>query len=323
MALDQADFQVFELLDSGERNQVNVEPEKISEVMHIENVLLIVRLDLRRLFIWKGPKSPVRKRFISSREGSKLQEDLAKFGMHLKIISVDAGEEPTEFLQAFQIQSMEIGEADRMEDFRYIRNEERRKIEEAAIAEQTRKKEVKTEYRSPALEELKKKAPETGASKSILTPTRSDMESPSVRTTGKLTPISIPAPTSIISPQTKVSVKGLSESEEKAILAKVLAEQVTGDLKRLNVIIGTTLYGPQKIVKKVFGKDMESEEWGRITDLPPGKIDIPAGFLNAYINNNVIEAIEVLRGSSSKSADADADKKIGPKRELKQIPRGE
>ena len=38
-------------------------------------MLIIIREDLRRIYIWKGSKSPVRKRFISSRVTQDLQRD--------------------------------------------------------------------------------------------------------------------------------------------------------------------------------------------------------------------------------------------------------
>ena len=78
MASDYKDFRCYELMDTGEKNEVNIEINELKDHLHVENVLLLVRFDLRRLFIWKGPKSPVRKRFISSREGSKIQEEAAK-----------------------------------------------------------------------------------------------------------------------------------------------------------------------------------------------------------------------------------------------------
>ena len=61
------DFRAYLLRDDGEKEEVDAEIETIGEHFNNETVLLLVRFDLRRIFIWKGPKSPVRKRFISSR----------------------------------------------------------------------------------------------------------------------------------------------------------------------------------------------------------------------------------------------------------------
>ncbi|MFW9878564.1 MAG: hypothetical protein ACFFG0_36245, partial [Candidatus Thorarchaeota archaeon] len=146
-------FMVYELDDSGEYNKLIMAEEELQSNLHPEQVLVIVREDLRRIFIWKGPKSPVRKRFISSRAAQKLQEELRKDARYhrCKIVSVDAGDEPTEFLTAFQLESMEVTE--RLADMRYIRNIERERMGEAVIAEVVPKgtKKVKEDYFSPAL----------------------------------------------------------------------------------------------------------------------------------------------------------------------------
>ncbi|MFX1312311.1 MAG: hypothetical protein ACFFHD_06830, partial [Promethearchaeota archaeon] len=115
-------FMVYELDDSGERRELNITQDQIEDILNPEQVLVIVREDLRRIFIWKGGKSPVRKRFISSRVAQTLQEELRKDSRYhrCKIVSVDAGDEPVEFLDAFQLESMEVTE--RLPDMRYVRN---------------------------------------------------------------------------------------------------------------------------------------------------------------------------------------------------------
>ncbi len=96
---------VYELDDSGEKKKVEVVEDELQLflISHPEQVLVIIREDLRRIFIWKGPKSPIRSRFVSSRTTIALQEELRmEFGLRpCKIISVDVGDEPLEFLSAF------------------------------------------------------------------------------------------------------------------------------------------------------------------------------------------------------------------------------
>ena len=118
-------FMVFQLDDSGERIRIDVPEEDLQSALHPEEVFVIVKEELRRIFIWKGAKSPVRKRFISSRVASGLQEEVVKVAAfhRPKIVSVDQGDEPVEFLRAFGLQSMEVTE--RLEDMRYVRNIEK------------------------------------------------------------------------------------------------------------------------------------------------------------------------------------------------------
>ena len=74
-----------------------------SKVLHPLQVAIIIKEQLRRIYIWKGISSSVRKKFIASRVASELQKKLTdSSNFHrCKIISVDQGDEPEEFLNAF------------------------------------------------------------------------------------------------------------------------------------------------------------------------------------------------------------------------------
>ena len=73
-------FMVFELDDSGERVRLPITEGEFcedngSKVLHPEQVVVILKEAIRRIYIWKGAKSPVRRRFISSRVASQLQQE--------------------------------------------------------------------------------------------------------------------------------------------------------------------------------------------------------------------------------------------------------
>jgi hypothetical protein len=302
--IEHKNFRCYELLDSGEKTEIEVTLETIRTILHPENVLLLVRFDLRRLFIWKGPRAPVRQRFISSREGSKVQEEAAKKGVHLKIISVDAGDEPEEFLMGFNITSFEVKDEDRPEELRYIRNDERKKLEEAAAAAEKQKaSQKKDEYWSPLLEEQKKAQ-------------KAQVNSPSVNSSSPVPITSNPSPrpsASDTKPMMTQSSRsqpvsappanlGLNEAEEKSILNSMIKLPAPDGFKRLNIVIGTSLYGPQKVVAKVFGKEVESEEWAKIPEIPEGRIDIEAGMLRVFVQGNKINGIEVFNKNTGEEA---------------------
>ncbi len=119
--IELADFLVFELDESGERKQVeDITPQTLQSLLHSKQVLVILRWDLRRIFIWKGSASPVKKRFISTRIATELREEL-KGGV--RIVSVDQGDEVEEFLDAFELESMPVTEI--LDDMRYTRNSEK------------------------------------------------------------------------------------------------------------------------------------------------------------------------------------------------------
>jgi hypothetical protein len=126
-------FFAFELLDNGERKELEFMEKDLSQNLNPEQVLVLVREDLKRIFIWKGAKSPVKKKFVSYKAARDIQMELMNAAQYhqCKIISVDQGDEAQEFLDAFNLESMEVKE--RLADMRYIRNSERAEIVEKDI----------------------------------------------------------------------------------------------------------------------------------------------------------------------------------------------
>ncbi|MHA1512119.1 MAG: hypothetical protein ACTSRX_10420, partial [Promethearchaeota archaeon] len=292
---DYKDFRCFKLLDDGEREEIDVEPENVSELFGVDIVLLLVRYDLRRLFIWKGPRAPVRKRFISSRVGAQLQSESSKVAMYLKIMSVDAGDEPVEFLRVFKLDPYEVDEEERVEDMYYLRNEERRKLEDAEIQAKIDKKKgkKKDEYWSPVLEEEKRmEQMQKAKAKAISTKAKAPIKARKKTPTKKKTP-------SKTTPRKKFaeripSMDTLTKDAEKLILTDILKEDAPKGFKRLNIIIESSLYGPKKVISEVFGKKIEEIEWDRIKKIPEGSFDIESGHLRIHAKNNKIQGIEVF-----------------------------
>ncbi len=108
-------FMIFMLHDSGEKDQIDITKEIFlkengKKVLLPEQVVLIFDEELRRIYIWKGAQSSVRKKFIASRVASELQNELANVANfhRCKVVSVDQGDEPREFLNSFGFSSMKL-----------------------------------------------------------------------------------------------------------------------------------------------------------------------------------------------------------------------
>ncbi|MFX1494345.1 MAG: hypothetical protein ACFFBZ_08710, partial [Promethearchaeota archaeon] len=112
-------FFAFELENNGEYKKLDFSEKDLVNHLRPEQILVLIREDLRRIFIWKGAKSPVKTRFISSKVAREIQGELMKDSQfhHCKIVSVDQGDEIQEFLDAFNIESMEVKE--KLPDMRY------------------------------------------------------------------------------------------------------------------------------------------------------------------------------------------------------------
>ncbi len=262
-------FMVFELLPNGERQRLDTDEPDLQNILDPEQVFVIVKEEIRRIYIWKGAKSPVRKRFISSRVASKIQDELVKEAAfhRCKIVSVDQGDEPEEFLKSFNLESMEVTE--KLADMHYVRNIDKapsnlmgRVVEssESTISAETE------EYYSPALEELKR------SGKGITPITTYQSERPR----GYKRPLRI---------------------NPKQIIDKIVKLKLPEGYQRQNLIINQDLYGEILKVTNVFGQRIEETIWEKVSKLPEGIYELKNYRVRIYFYNNkgIIEGIEILK----------------------------
>ncbi len=283
------DFMVFELDDSGERIQMDITEEEFREnngtnLLHPEQVAVIVKEGIRRIFIWKGAKSPVRKRFISSRVANKLQEELVKEAAfhRCKIVSVDQGDEPVEFLNAFAFESMEVKE--RMADMRYVRNVEKdttRAKGKVVKGSKSKLKEKEEEYYSPALEELKREGRDIRQK-----PAASEPSFPPSRPQSK--PYSRPKP----------KLRPLNTTD---IIDSILENDPPNNYKRQNLIIQKQLFGATSKVTNVFGEDVEDIEWEKVLQLPEGVHILKNYIFRIYCDKQqgIVKGVEILKSEKN------------------------
>ena len=295
------EFMVYDLENTGERRKLEVNQENLQTYLDPEQVLIIVREDLRRIFIWKGSKSPVRKRFISSKVAQQIQKELITDARYhrCKIVSIDQGDELQEFLSAFKLESMEATE--RLPDMRYIRNIERDRMKEAQKL--SKDKQVEKQYYSPILED----------------------------TTDNVVMSSLgigEAKQTLLKPSRIKKALGLSEQEAEKIKDKILKEDVPPQYERQNLILGHTLYGAVSKVTEVLGKNIVDIVWEKVNKLPEGIIELDNNKLRVYIDHNkgIVEAVEVLKKKQKEAKTIPNSKgesqkqKVIPRRELPKIP---
>jgi hypothetical protein len=335
---DYKDFRVYRPQDGGEGeeyDELDVEQDSVEELFTSEGVYLLVRYDLRRIFIWKGPRSPVRKRFMSSRVGKNVQDKSSKIGMHLKIVSVDAGDEPREFLRAFNVKPYEVKEDERLADMYYIRNSDREKIEDAKMAaEELNANGKKEEYWSPILEEQKRMEKMEQAKQKAASTVQEIASSiaPKPRKKGKTK-----APSRVI-PKPKKKEKTVQPptfDEEREVMDLILSHDCPEGHKRMNIVIGKTLFSVKRVISTLFGKEVEEEQWDRVKSIPDANIELTPNFIRIYCKDNEIKGIEMFTAEKEtkttappKKAKAAPAKKATPakkkstKRTLKKVPQG-
>jgi len=121
-------FACFEIDSDETKRELNIEQGDLQYYLNPEKVLLIVRDDVRRIYIWKGARSSVKKRFLASQLAPKLQKELREKGYHrCRIKAVEQCDEIQEFLNLFGLESMDV---EKLEDKYYYLNSKR---EEARI----------------------------------------------------------------------------------------------------------------------------------------------------------------------------------------------
>ena len=89
---------------------------------------------------------------------------------------------------------------------------------------------------------------------------------------------------------------GLSKDYEKTIKEKILKAEVSDEYKRLNLILGHTLYAAVSKIAKVFGKEVEETDWEPVKNVPKGMIELENHMLRVYFDEEkgIVEAVEVL-----------------------------
>ncbi len=269
MSEDLNDFMVYILRDSGERIRLKVTEKEFREnrginVLHSKQVAIIVKNKLKRMFIWKGHESSVRKKFIASRVALALQSDLMTT-VHFyrcKIVSVDQGDEPREFLDAFGFDILEIPETWQNEqDIEQLDEHDfdEHLIEETIVIEQPQTKTLDRKQKFTQIQETKKFKP----------------------------------------PASRLKAFGdvANEKKSKIILEKIIQTPLPKNSTRKNILIGyNILYGETIKKTKVFGKKIEEKEWTPVSNLSREMYELEGHIVRIYFNNEIgkIEAVEIL-----------------------------
>ena len=264
-------FMIYGLESTGEKVKLDISEDEFranngQNVLDSHQVLVIVKEGIRRIYIWKGVNSHVRKKFIASRIAAELQSDLVTNGHfhRCKIISVDQGDEPNDFLRAFNFKTTEVPEL--------------------------------LERDSVEFKQLHASSLKGSAETSDKTVHGWNGPPPTLNGTVK-SPVVVKKADKIILPKPKQSIKP-PKLDNKKIIDKIVKSKVPANFKRQNLILGNfQIYGAAVKKAKVFGKEVEETEWEQIKSVPEGPIELTDRTIRLYVNGNSggIEGIEILQ----------------------------
>jgi len=271
MAETYENFMIFGLESTGEKVKLDISEDEFcanngQNVLDPHQVLVIVKEDLRRIYIWKGVNSHVRKKFIASRIAADLQNDLVVNGHfhRCKIISVDQGDEPNDFMRAFNFKTIEVPE--------FL---ERDSVEFKQLHTSSLKESVETSDKKVH----RWKGPP-----------------PTLNGTVK-SPVIVKKVDKVIAPKPKKSIKP-PKLDNKSVIDKIVKNKVPADFKRQNLILGNFhIYGAVIKKAKVFGQEVEEVEWEPVNSIPEGPIVLTNRTIRLYTNGSsrTIEGIEILQ----------------------------
>ena len=88
-------IELYNVIDEGELTQLPI-TGPIKDMLNSEMVVLLVDEATKRIYLWKGAKARVRRKFIAARVSQDLR---GKKGLSFKVESIDQGDEPAKFIQ--------------------------------------------------------------------------------------------------------------------------------------------------------------------------------------------------------------------------------
>jgi len=264
-------FMIYGLESTGEKIRLDITEEDFranngTNVLKPYQVLVIVKEGLRRIYIWKGVKSPVRKKFIASQVAAQLQNDLVVNGHfhRCKIISVDQGDEPRDFLRAFDLESTEIPEI--------------------LEVDKSELRQIQPESTSTTSKTIEKKVYQWGGPPPALKAKSTIYQQ--VKESDR-----------DIKSKSKDIVKP-PKLDTKKIIEKIVANEVPTNFKRQNLILGNfEIYGAVIKKAKIFGKEVEEVDWEPVNSLPHEVVELDNRTLRIYFDgeNGTIEGLEILQ----------------------------
>jgi len=247
----------------------------VSSMGDLENdsVYIIVDENRRTIFIWKGEKAPVRRKFISAKTAQQMRQE--QYGMVFRIDSLDPGIEGKDFLTLF-----------------------------GGLPVSTQ---PEGEPQQPSEVISRPVSRETPASK----PVDLSKPAPLPSTYSKPTPRAAPtqAPKPRIVKETEVVVTRQVDATPATPLGEITDQlktiEIPSHLEREIIIIGNTVYSVIKEHLQLFSKDVVKLE--PMDDLPAGLFPASQYEVRLFIKNGRVQFVEMLREKTRSERDEFVD----------------
>lgn len=247
-------------------------PSLSRDALSSDRVVIVVAERQRKIYLWKGKRSSVKKKFVGARKASDLR---AEWGLTFKVVAMDEGEEDGDFLNLLGVR---VEAASRTAP----REVAVKPPQEAAVADgpaavAVREEKVVVEERAaaPPVRAVSRTAPSTAT------------VAPSVQA---------PRGASASRPAGGASL----EVNEEAVLSKLSEIEVPLGYAREIVVVGPCIYAVKETRTSIFGKESVERRLERVN--PPEGVFVVENFLPRVISEGGrIVAIEFLREKSDEA----------------------
>ncbi len=243
-----------------------------------DNVFIIVDEDSRKIFIWKGEKAPVRRKFISAKAAQQMRQE--KYGMVYRIESLDPGLEGADFLAIFGAKPEEREVAAPTTSVPEISAPKPAPAPARAPARTSTPMPARTPTPTPARTPTPAPAP-ARASTPVSTPTPAPKPAPAPKVV-KETEVVVTAPIKTITPTTLEEVS-----------TKLKDLEMPDNMEREIIIIGNLVFSVIKEHLALFSKDVVKLE--PMDDLPSGIFPASDYQVRLFIEDGRVIFTELLR----------------------------
>jgi len=262
-----------------------------------DNVFIIADENARKIFIWKGEKAPVRRKFISAKAAQQMRQE--KYGMVYRIESLDPGLEGADFLALFGGAPAPKKAVSAVSETEVITKPTPAPTPTPAPV----RKPAAAPTRAPAT------AP---TARPAAAPTRAPAPAaPTVKPTAAPTPapsaapVSKPAPTARVVKETEVvvtePVKTVTPTTLDEVSIKLKDIEIPDEMEREIIIIGNMVFSAIKEHLALFSKDVVKLE--PMDDLPSGIFPADHYQVRLFIEDGRVIFTELLRQKTRSERD--------------------
>jgi hypothetical protein len=275
------------------------------------NVFIVVDENARKIFIWKGEKAPVRRKFISAKAAQQMRQE--KYGMVYRIESLDPGLEGDDFLAIFGAKRKPREEAETPASEReqevYVRPAQTRTPTPAQTRTPTpaqTRTPTPAQTRTPTPAQTRTPTPaqtRTPTPAQTRTPTPAQTRTPTPAQTRTPTPAKIVRETEVVVTAPAKTTTPPTTLEEVSNILKDL--EIPSNLEREIIIIGNMVFSVIKEHLALFSKDVVKLE--PMDDLPSGIFPASDYQARLYLKDGRVIFTEMLRQKTRSERDEFVD----------------